>query len=41
MIVTQAPKNNWIPALLFIVIAAALSAVVSYLVNQKLREKYE
>lgn len=39
MIVTQAPaKANWIPALLFIAVAAALSAYVSYLVQKRLKE---
>jgi hypothetical protein len=37
MVVPAAPhKSEWIPALIFVVIAAALSAWISYMVNKKL-----
>lgn len=38
MYYTKAP-DKWLPALLFIVIAAALSAYVSYYVTERLKTK--
>lgn len=40
MIVTKAP-DKWLPALLFIVVAAALSAYVTYYVQEHLKSKNE
>lgn len=38
MMITHVPQNI-VPALLFIVIAAALSAYVTYYVNERLKAK--
>lgn len=37
--ITEAPKGNWLPALFFIIIAAALSAVATYYVEKYLESK--